>query len=243
MARFRLYRYTLHYEANGGTGEMDDQIFQHGQAYPLKKCAFSREGYRFVGWATEPAGEVKYEDQKNIKLEKEFQNLTNDNEKVTLYAVWQEQSVTIGYVSSDTELGTVTVGSETIRAVNGTPAGSTAQPVNGARFDGWYSADGTLLSTDLTFIPTRVDGAVWQGTTYYARFSARRRPSTPSTPQSRTRQSRRSHPSRKCSTARIITPTCSVTRMALFARTEASAAPRWRPCSSVCSRTMCACRI
>ena len=182
VARFRLYRYTLHYEANGGTGEMDDQIFQHGQAYPLKKCAFSREGYRFVGWATEPAGEVKYEDQKNIKLEKEFQNLTNDNEKVTLYAVWQEQSVTIGYVSSDTELGTVTVGSETIRAVNGTPAGSTAQPVNGARFDGWYSADGTLLSTDLTFIPTRADGAVWQGTTYYARFSARRRPSTPSTP-------------------------------------------------------------
>lgn len=182
VALFRLKQYVLRYDANGGTGTMEDQTFPHGQAHPLEKCAFSREGYRFVGWATEPAGEVKYEDQKNIKLEKEFQNLTNDNEKVTLYAVWQEQSVTIGYVSSDTELGTVTVGSETIRAVNGTPAGSTAQPVNGARFDGWYSADGTLLSTDLTFIPTRADGAVWQGTTYYARFSARRRPSTPSTP-------------------------------------------------------------
>ena len=182
VARFRLYRYTLHYEANGGTGEMDDQIFQHGQAYPLKKCAFSREGYRFVGWATEPAGEVKYENQKSIKLENEFPNLTNDNEKVTLYAVWEEQSVTIGYVSSDTELGTVTVGSETIGAVNGKPAGSIAQPKSSARFDGWYSADGTLLSTDLKFVPTREPGAVWQGTTYYARFSARRRPSTPSTP-------------------------------------------------------------
>lgn len=184
VARFRLKQYVLHYDANAAdaAGTMEDQTFPHGQAYPLKKCAFSREGYRFVGWATEPAGKVKYEDQKSIKLEKEFPNLKDDNEKVTLYAVWEEQSVTIGYVSSDTELGTVTVGSETIRAVNGTPAGSTAQPVNGARFDGWYSADGTLLSTDLTFIPTRADGAVWQGTTYYARFSARRRPSTPSTP-------------------------------------------------------------
>ena len=182
VALFRLKQYVLRYDANGGTGTMEDQTFPHGQTHPLEKCAFSREGYSFVGWATGQKGEVKYEDQKNIKLEKEFQNLTNDNEKVTLYAVWQEQSVTIGYVSSDTELGTVTVGSETIRAVNGTPAGSTAQPVNGARFDGWYSADGTQLSTELTFVPKKADGAVWQGTTYYARFSAQRRPSTPSTP-------------------------------------------------------------
>lgn len=182
VARFRLYRYTLHYEANGGTGEMDDQIFQHGQAYPLKKCAFSREGYRFVGWATEPAGKVKYEDQKSIKLEKEFPNLKDDNEKVTLYAVWEEQSVTLSYEPNDAELGSVSKASETIWAVNGKPAGSIAQPKNGARFDGWYSADGTLLWTDLKFVPTKEAGTVWQGTTYYARFSARRRPSTPSTP-------------------------------------------------------------
>lgn len=182
VARFRLYRYTLHYEANGGTGEMDDQIFQHGQAYPLKKCAFSREGYRFVGWATEPAGEVKYEDQKSIKLENEFPNLKDDNEKVTLYAVWEEQSVTLSYEPNDAELGSVSSALETVAAVKGTAKGSTAQPKSGARFDGWYSADGTLLSKELTFVPTKADGAVWQGTTYYARFSARRRPSTPSTP-------------------------------------------------------------
>lgn len=182
VARFRLKQYVLHYDANGGTDTMEDQTFPHGQAHPLEKCAFSREGYRFVGWATGPAGEVKYKDQKSIKLDEEFPNLTNDNDVVTLYAVWEEQSVTIGYVSSDTELGTVTVESETIRAVNGTPAGSTAQPVNGARFDGWYSADGTQISTELTFVPTKADGAVWQGTTYYAHFSAKRSPSTPSTP-------------------------------------------------------------
>lgn len=184
VALFRLKQYVLHYDANAtdAVGTMKDQTFPHGQAHPLEKCAFSREGYRFVGWATEPAGKVKYEDQKSIKLDEEFQNLTNDNDEVYLYAVWRERDVTLNYASSDESLGTVTVGSETIRAVNGKPTGSTAQAKSGAKFDGWYSADGTLLSTDLTFVPTKADGAVWQGTTYYAHFSAKRSPSTPSTP-------------------------------------------------------------
>lgn len=182
VARFRLKQYVLHYDANGGTDTMEDQTFPHGQAHPLEKCAFSREGYSFVGWATESTDKVKYEDQESIKLDEEFPNLTNDNDVVTLYAVWEEQSVTIGYVSSDTELGTVTVESEPVDAVTGTAHGSTAQAKSGARFDGWYSADGALLSKELTFVPTKGDGAVWQGTTYYARFSAKRSPSTPSTP-------------------------------------------------------------
>lgn len=184
VARFRLKQYVLRYDANAAdaAGTMEDQTFPHGQAHPLEKCAFSREGYRFVGWATESTDKVKYEDQESIKLDEEFPNLTNDNDVVTLYAVWEEQSVTLSYEPNDAELGSVSSALETVAAVKGTAKGSTAQPVNGARFDGWYSADGTLLSTDLTFIPTRADGAVWQGTTYYARFSARRRPSTPSTP-------------------------------------------------------------
>lgn len=184
VALFRLKQYVLHYDANAAdaTGRMEDQTFPHGQAYPLKKCAFSREGYRFVGWATEKEGKVKYEDQKSIKLDEEFQNLTKDNEKVNLYAVWQEQSVTLSYEPNDAELGSVSKASETVAAVTGTAKGSTAQAKSGARFDGWYSADGTLLSKELTFVPTKKDGAVWQGTTYYAHFSAKRRPSTPSTP-------------------------------------------------------------
>ena len=182
VARFRLKQYVLHYDANGGTGTMEDQTFPHGQAHPLEKCAFSREGYRFVGWATKSAGEVKYGDQKSIKLGEEFPNLTNDNDVVTLYAVWEEQSVTLSYEPNDAELGSVSSALETVAAVKGTAKGSTAQPKSGARFDGWYSADGTLLSKELTFVPTKKDGAVWQGTTYYARFSAQRRPSTPSTP-------------------------------------------------------------
>lgn len=184
VALFRLKQYVLHYDANAAdaVGTMEDQTFPHGQAHPLEKCAFSREGYSFVGWATEKEGKVKYEDQKSIKLDEEFQNLTNDNEKVYLYAVWQEQRVTLSYEPNDAELGSVSSASEPVAAVKGTAKGSTAQAKSGARFDGWYSADGTLLSKELTFVPTKKDGAVWQGTTYYAHFSAKRSPSTPSTP-------------------------------------------------------------
>ena len=184
VALFRLKQYVLHYNANAAdaVGTMEDQTFPHGEAYPLTECAFRREGYRFVGWATEQKGKVKYEDQKSIKLDEEFQNLTNDNDEVTLYAVWEEQSVTLSYEPNDAELGSVSSASETVDAVTGTAKGSTAQAKSGARFDGWYSADGTLLSKELTFVPTKKDGAVWQGTTYYAHFSAKRSPSTPSTP-------------------------------------------------------------
>lgn len=185
VAYFRPYRYTLHYEANGGTGKkMDDQIFQHGQILPLNDCTYSREGYDFMGWSMSADNVKQFDNKAEVGFSSLLQTSDEpkDNAEATLYAVWKEQSVTIGYVSSDAELGTVTVGSETIGAVNGTSDGSIAQPKSGARFDGWYSADGTLLSTDLKFVPTRVDGTVWQGTTYYAHFSAKRSPSTPSTP-------------------------------------------------------------
>lgn len=184
VARFRPYRYTLHYEANGGTGGMDDQIFQHGQILPLNDCTYSREGYDFMGWSTSKNNVKKFDNKAEVGFSSLLQTSgePKDNDEATLYAVWQERDVTLNYASSDESLGTVSKASETIRAVNGTSAGSTAQAKSGARFDGWYSADGTLLSTDLTFVPTRKAGTVWQGTTYYAHFSAKRSPSTPSTP-------------------------------------------------------------
>ena len=184
VARFRPYRYTLHYDANGGTGGMDDQIFQHGQILPLNDCTYSREGYDFMGWSTSKNNVKQFDNKAEVGFSSLLQpsDEPKDNAEATLYAVWQERDVTLNYASSDESLGTVTAGSETIGAVNGKPTGSISQAKSGARFDGWYSADGTLLSTNLTFVPTREAGTVWQGTTYYAHFSAKRSPSTPSTP-------------------------------------------------------------
>lgn len=183
VAYFRPQRYTLTFDANGGGGEMEPQTFEHGQVLPLNEYRFSRDGYDFVGWALSKDGEKQFDNKAEVKFTALVPGSElEDGAEATLYAVWREQRVTFSYESNDTELGTVSKASETIGAVNGKPAGSTAQAKSGAKFDGWYSADGTQLSTELTFVPTKADGAVWQGTTYYARFSAQRRPSTPSTP-------------------------------------------------------------
>ena len=186
VALFRQKQYVLHYDANAddAAGTMEDQTFGHGQSLPLNECLFSREGYDFMGWALSKKGKKQFSDKEDVQFTVLVPSGSelNDGDRATLYAVWQERNVTLNYASSDESLSTVTVGSETIGAATGTPAGSTAQPKSGARFDGWYSADGTLLSKELTFVPTKEAGTVWQGTTYYARFSARPRPSTPSTP-------------------------------------------------------------
>lgn len=180
IAYFHAERYTLHYNNNGGTGTMENQTFSHGDAQALTECAFARDGYSFVGWAKDAAAQqADYSDQASLFFETAFPEGTKE---ATLYAVWKENTVTLNYASSDESLGTVTVESEPVDAVTGTAHGSIAQPKSGARFDGWYSADGTLLSKELTFVPTKGAGTVWQGTTYYAYFSAKRSPSTPSTP-------------------------------------------------------------
>ena len=183
VAYFRPQRYTLAFDANGGVGEMEPQTFEHGQILPLNEYRFSRDGYDFEGWALSKDGEKQFDNKAEVRFTALVPGSElKDGAKATLYAVWRERDVTLNYASSDESLGTVTAGSETIGAVNGKPTGSTAQAKSGAKFDGWYSADGTLLSTDLKFVPTREAGAVWQGTTYYAHFSAKRSPSTPSTP-------------------------------------------------------------
>ena len=184
VAYFRPQRYTLTFDANGGGGEMEPQTFEHGQVLPLNEYRFSRDGYDFVGWALSKDGGKLFDNKAEVRFTALVSSGSElkDGAKATLYAVWHEQSVTLSYEPNDAELGSVSKASETVDAVTGTAKGSTAQPKSGARFDGWYSADGALLSKELTFVPTKKDGAVWQGTTYYAHFSAKRSPSTPSTP-------------------------------------------------------------
>lgn len=184
VAYFRPQRYTLTFDANGGGGEMEPQTFEHGQVLPLNEYRFSRDGYDFVGWALSKDGGKLFDNKAEVRFTALVSSGSElkDGAKATLYAVWHEQSVTLSYEPNDAELGSVSSASETVDAVTGTAKGSTAQPKSGARFDGWYSADGALLSKELTFVPTKKDGAVWQGTTYYAHFSAKRSPSTPSTP-------------------------------------------------------------
>lgn len=76
--------YTVMFNANGGTGEMEPQTIEVDSYTALNICTFSREGYTFIGWSTTSTGSVNYTDGDTVY------NLAAEGETATLYAVWRK---------------------------------------------------------------------------------------------------------------------------------------------------------
>ena len=119
-AAWTAHHYSVHYEANGGSGEMDDQDFTYGDAgQALSANSFTREGYTFVGWNTAADGSgTGYTDGQQTP------NVTaTDGATVTLYAQWAA-GVRVTYIDVDgTEQNVVAipiVGSQTDYGTPGT---------------------------------------------------------------------------------------------------------------------------
>ena len=75
-------KYAVNYDANGGTGTMKGQSLNSYENVTLAENAFTRKGYKFIGWSRE----------KYAKKPKWYTNDTyyNDVDDVTLYAQWQK---------------------------------------------------------------------------------------------------------------------------------------------------------
>ena len=77
------FNYFVHFDANGGVGDMADQVFKFGAGpTALTTNTFTKDGYMFIGWNTEPDGSgTSYKDGEEVS------NLaSNPNELITLYA-------------------------------------------------------------------------------------------------------------------------------------------------------------
>ena len=86
-SKWKANKYTIKYNANGGSGSMSDQSATYDQDVTLSANKFKRDGYKFVGWATSSYGYKKYDDEQTVR------NLTTANGSiVTLYAVWEQTS-------------------------------------------------------------------------------------------------------------------------------------------------------
>ena len=83
-AQWTANKYTVAYNANGGTGTMANQELTYDKAATLNANTFKRTGYRFSGWNTKADGTgTSYADKASVK------NLTaNSGGTVTLYAKW-----------------------------------------------------------------------------------------------------------------------------------------------------------
>lgn len=182
-AQFEPNSFTVKYNANGGTGTMDDQRFRYageGDAY-LNPNAFVRPGYRFLGWSeTEDGKGTSYADKAKF-----LGVPANDGAIVTLYAQWQAYSpVTIRYTAVPNNLGTVVLNKESQTASAATeetgspdPArqeivGETAATAQDSVFEGWYDQNGKRLSMERRYEPTTVKG-LYEGGSYVAYFHAK----------------------------------------------------------------------
>ena len=75
--------YAVHFDANGGSGTMNDQTMTYDREVALTANKFIRTAYTFGGWATSATGSRAYIDGASVK------NLVSENEgSITLYAIW-----------------------------------------------------------------------------------------------------------------------------------------------------------
>lgn len=86
--------YTVHFAAGveGVEGSMEDVTAVIGERWDLPACTFTRTGYSFDGWTTDPDGSGKvYADEDTV------QDLAGADETVTLYVRWHIHEYYIWY--------------------------------------------------------------------------------------------------------------------------------------------------
>ena len=131
-------KYTVTFDANGGSGNTVTQEFYYGVIQALTENTYTFPGYTFSGWATEADGTVTYTDSANY-------NATGD---ATLFAKWEvapvnytvehyQQTISVGnnYTLFETETLSAPTGSAT-QASAKTYAGFTSQSFSQATVSG-----------------------------------------------------------------------------------------------------------
>ena len=127
--------YSVVYDGNGGDGTMDDSRFSYGTKQKLTANGFTKVGETFVGWALTPTGSVMYGD------EAEVADLCTDNDDtITLHAVWQKTVTKICFVSDG---GTINAPTSVGYGEQLSADGLVVPTRGGYKFAGYYTqADG-----------------------------------------------------------------------------------------------------
>ena len=139
-------RYSVSFDANGGSGEMPVQAFIYGVAQPLTGCAFVRTGYSFEGWATDREGGVAFADAESV-----INLAAADGAEVALYAVWRIKSISVAQTEADADEG----GVASIWIVGGSAESASSVKV--------YTTYQTASAADLDLAKGAVDGVTPTG--------------------------------------------------------------------------------
>lgn len=124
-----LAKYTVSYNANGGSGAPGAQTKWYGKNITLSTAKPSRTGYVFQGWATSSTGGVAYGSGATY----------SGNANLTLYAVWKANTYTVSYNANG---GSGAPGNQTkTYDVNLTLSGTKPTRTN-YNFKGWSTSSG-----------------------------------------------------------------------------------------------------
>ena len=139
---FTANTYYVAFDANGGTGAMEDQQFSYGESKALTANTFERTGYTFAGWSTVANGTdgYNYTDGETVS-----DLCTANGAKYVLYAQWIANTYTVTFSkgAADAE------GSMDAQTFTYDVAGKLTANVfvrNGYTFGGW--TDGTRTYAD-----------------------------------------------------------------------------------------------
>ena len=110
---FPYAKYTIKYNANGGSGAPSSQTKTYGTNLVLSSTKPTRTGYTFKGWALTKA------DADSGTWYYQAGSTCGRNEDLTLYAVWEEHVLTINYYSnSATSFGGTATPENTVNGSN-----------------------------------------------------------------------------------------------------------------------------
>ena len=91
-AQWKHTEYAVKFDANGGSGSMSNQTFEHTISEKINANTFTKVGYTFSGWNTKSDGTgTSYTDQQSVV------DITNNVETVTLYAQWSPNNYTVKF--------------------------------------------------------------------------------------------------------------------------------------------------
>lgn len=96
--------YQVKYNANGGSGTMENTTHEYYVSSSLKSNSYTKKGYSFTGWSTTSTGTVKYNNGASLKID--YDESYGENYIYNLYAQWKINTKTITVKSNPSSAGT-----------------------------------------------------------------------------------------------------------------------------------------
>ena len=167
VADFDYLTYTLHYNANGGSGSMPDESHIYTNRFNLAANAFTRTGYTFGGWTNKTG--TAFANQKQITSGAAF-GVTYTNKTATLFAKWTANKYTVTLNQQNGSGGT-----SSVTATYGAAMPSITLPTRtGYTFGGYFT--GTNGTGTQYYTAAGKSARAWDktdATTLYAKWTAK----------------------------------------------------------------------